>query len=196
MGKTIIMIGHKKRQGKDTFANMVAEIAGGKVLRFAGPLKEIIADTFNISLPELEELKNEEVTLIHGHYHWHKEMVTVQTYRDVLQRFGTEAMKKQFGSTVWAELMVRRINEAGSDVIIIPDFRFYPEYETLSQHFSNIITVGIVRGNRLCRHTHFEDTHTSETALDDFDYDITIHNTGRLSDLKFKAVNFVKQNLL
>jgi len=105
--KHIILIGHKKRQGKDTFANMLADLTGGKIIRFADPMKQIIADTFSITLEELEKLKNDEQFLMHVCHH--------QTYRDILQRFGSEAMKKQFGSDVWADLAVDSVIDALDD---------------------------------------------------------------------------------
>ena len=174
--RTIILIGHKKRQGKDTLAAMLSEITGGEILSFADPMKEIIADTFNVPMGELEEAKNNELRVRHevrgGRYK--------QTYREVLQRFGTEAMKKQFGEDVWGKLAVDKIRGSSSDVIIIPGFRFNVEYATLRSELPNdrIVTVNIVRDEQ-----HY-DTHTSETALDGFDYDHVIPNNRGLEHLQ------------
>jgi hypothetical protein len=159
--KRVILIGHKKRQGKDTLAEMLAEITGGQIIRFADPMKEILSDTFGLQQEELEYAKNRGLRIRHdvrdGGYK--------QTYREVLQRFGTEAMKKQFGEDVWANLAVENTHDCAADVVIIPDLRF--------------TTVNIVRPG-----VDHIDGHESETELDGFAYDHVITNDGTLDDLR------------
>ena len=180
--KTIILIGHKKRQGKDTLAAMLADITKGKVLRFADPMKGIIADTFDISVMQLEAWKNDGSSVAHD---YPEEGTTwEQTYRDILQRFGTEAMKKQFGDDVWGKLMVDKIEWESNKVIIIPDFRFETEYRVLRAAFpkDRIVTVNVVRS------PESYDSHVSETALDEFKYDYVLMNISDLEYLQALAV--------
>jgi hypothetical protein len=178
--KTVILIGHKMRQGKDTFARMLAELTGGEVMSFADPMKQIIADTFGMTLGELEEAKNDaHPQLVHFKPPFHSYL---QTYRDILQRFGTEAMKKQFGDDVWARLAVDRALWSKSDIVIFSDLRFYPEYLLFKQSEKfRVVTVNIRRGD-----TGSND-HSSETSLDDFDYDFVIDNNGSLENLSDRA---------
>lgn len=182
--KHIFLIGHKKRMGKDTFASMLAELTGGKIIRFADPMKQIIADTFNIPLVHLEDWKNEGDELVHANGY-------AQTYRDILQRFGTDAMKKQFGAEIWADLATEIVWEAAetNDVIIIPDFRFMPEYESIRRAFHNAETV-IRTVNITRRGIETQDTHSSETELDDFTYDIKVKNNSDLNSLQRAAESF------
>jgi hypothetical protein len=177
--KTVILIGHKMRQGKDTFARMLAELTGGDVMSFADPMKQIISDTFGMTLGELEEAKNDLSSRL---WHHRPNPVFPQTYRDILQRFGTEAMKKQFGDDVWARLAVDRALWSKSDVVIFSDLRFYPEYLLFKQSEKfRVVTVNIRRGDTLSH------DHSSETSLDDFDYDFVIGNYGSLEDLREPA---------
>lgn len=182
--KHIILIGHKKRMGKDTFASMLAKLIGGKIIRFADPMKQIIADTFNIPIIHLEDWKNEGDELMHTTGY-------PQTYRDILQRFGSEAMKKQFGEEIWADLATERIWDAAktNDVIIVPDFRFTPELESIRWAFHNkntkIVTINIIRPG-----IETDDKHASETSLDSYKYDHVINNNGQVTDLELDVVKF------
>lgn len=167
----VIQIGHKKRQGKDTFADYIAQHAqerGLKVekLSFAYALKDIMAEALDMQLETLEELKN-----------------TNDYFRGMLQRFGNGKIKEYLGRNVWVDIVKRRIEELereGYDLVIISDFRF--PYEALE----GAKTFNVVR-NR-----DYIGTHESETALDDYPYDTIIHNTGTLEDLSKMALQAVK----
>lgn len=180
--KTVIMIGHRARQGKDTAAAILhGLIPNSEIMSFAEPLKQIIADTFDVSVAQLEKWKNDGRKVGH-HYMYDAE--SVQTYRNILQRFGTEAMKKQFGEAVWADLMVQRIYSSKAGVIIIPDFRFRIEWATVAVQPLRVETVQIVRDGG------GKDNHASETELDGFAYGYTVENTGTLDDLKQKLTSW------
>lgn len=162
----IVLIGHKKRQGKDTFAKMLSEEAkrqnvAAEVLSFANPLKEIVADMLNVSTETLETMKNES-----------------PRYRELLQRFGSGKMKEFFGLDVWRKMVEKEIEELalnGVKLVIIPDFRFPTEY------INTAVSINVVRDESEC------DPHISETALDGFNYQIVVHNTGTLQDLEDAA---------
>lgn len=164
----VILIGHKKRQGKDTFAEYLKkhletfEVPTAQ-LSFAQPMKEIVAETLDIDMPILNSLKNSN-----------------SYYRAILQKFGSGLMKKHFGDTVWRDLAIKEIEELGKDgygCVIISDFRFPCEY------IEGATTINIKRdcGNG--------DTHISETALDGYKYDYTVKNTGSLSLLDDTALH-------
>lgn len=167
----VIQIGHKKRQGKDTFAEFLTEHAESRGLKvgtlsFATALKEIMADTLGISIETLNILKNDS-----------------EHYRAVLQRFGSGKIKEYFGDTVWRDITAKQVEalrEEGYDLVIIPDFRF--SYELID----GAITYNVVRDRS------YKGDHISETALDDYPYDTIIHNTGTLEELSRMASNTIK----
>ena len=173
--KIVILVGGKKRVGKDTVAKeIVKQLEGYSVnrLSFAEPMKEIIADTFNVSLVTIETIKNEPSNFplqckqlnVEGNYN------RINTdMRQVLQRFGTEAMKKQFGNDVWAELLYKKIH---SDITVVSDWRFKSELEYLKkQKGVKVVTVYV---NRLG--LAHKDTHISEKDLDDVKCDYLLQN--------------------
>lgn len=184
MNKTIILIGHKKRQGKDTFAGNL----GFPTLTFATPMKEIVAATFGITTAQLEYAKNNG--RVKSFFKFWRLIFLLVDFRLVLQKFGNDIMKSHFGWSVWGERMVRRIQGSTDPVITIPDFRFEDELRVLSAYFGrqNIRTVKVTRPGTVAG-----DQHESEVALDNFEFDHVIENDGSLWDLHRKAILLRKE---
>jgi hypothetical protein len=175
MGKVILISG-KKRSGKDCTGELIKNfIPKTKIFRFADPIKEIIAKTFNISLEELEEYKNntDQFGLEIKAYPNNQPDSTIKhiNFREILQRFGTEAMKPIFGERVWVEATAKKLE--GEEISIITDFRFKEEYNLLNKQYE-VYTIKIYNNN-----LEDTDSHASETELDEanFKYDFYIDNT-------------------
>jgi len=174
----IILIGHKKRHGKDSFAEMLREHLGdtARVFSFATPLKQVVANTFGMQIETLDYCKNNNIML-------YVDDEPLMDFRTILQRFGTEAMKPVFGDDIWARLMAGKIEAAGlagAEYVIIPDFRFTSEYERLHTllPLDEIITINVTRSS-----IESGETHSSETELDDFNYQILVRNDDDLAQL-------------
>jgi len=170
----VVLIGHKARQGKDTFAEMLKNIlitdrgVKASIFNFASPMKEIVAEALGVSRDTLDALKNEN-----------------EHYRAILQRFGSGKMKDYFGSDVWKKLTLEHIDtleDIGVECVIIPDFRFHEEF------IDGAITVNVIRPG-----VKISDSHVSETAMDDYVYDEIINNDRDLESLERKAVLFSKK---
>lgn len=184
----LILVNGKKRSGKDYFAKMLqSEFAKvGKtadVMSFAEPIKEIIAETFDISLQDLDDYKNQARACGISHskmdgYEFEK----LTDFRLILQKFGTEAMKKWFGEDVWVRLLSERAYKSKADFIIVPDFRF------LTEDVPGAITVKIKNADV----DNSGDTHRSETELNDFAFMYTFDNTG-YPDISADVQEFVKE---
>lgn len=182
--KTIILVSGKKRAGKDTVAQMIVEQLNSDYsisrLSFAEPMKEILADTFDVELEDLEDYKNfpklYPVMVLHPELVESFELST--DMRKILQRFGTEAMKKQFGDDVWSELLYKKIY---SDITVVSDWRFKSELEFLKKQPD--VKVVTIRVNRIGQVVH--DEHISEKDLDDVKTDFTLNNEdGQLYSLE------------
>lgn len=173
--KTIILVSGKKRAGKDTVAQMIVEQLDDSYsisrLSFAEPMKYIIASTFDVALEDLEDYKNfpklYPVMVMHSELVKPFELST--DMRKILQRFGTEAMKKQFGDDVWSELLYKKIH---SDITVVSDWRFKSELEFLKKQKG--VKVITVRVNRVGQVVH--DEHISEKDLEDVETDFTLNN--------------------
>jgi len=137
----LILVNGKKRAGKDYLTKLLVDRFNERVsantatsMSIADSLKNIIAQTFNISLEELDVLKNSEETFRFGD----REI----SFRRILQNFGTESMKLVFGDDVWIELLMNKYNKYitnTGDIVIVPDFRFECEYE----YIKDSITINI-----------------------------------------------------
>lgn len=185
----IILINGKKRSGKDYFANLVQEeldIQGysSEIMSFADPLKQIVADTFDITMDQLDFFKNEATPIgiqeaKYDGYECHK----LTDFRLVLQRFGTEAMKVWFGDDVWVNLLLERARDLDVDFVLVPDFRF------------NIEAIDGSTTVKICNddvEKNSTDQHISENELNDFTFDYLIDNTG-YKDITNVVQEFVNQ---
>lgn len=155
--RKIILINGKKRAGKDYVAKILKEKLGNcEIMHYADALKQIISETFEISLEELENFKNENIEIIFNN--------RKTTFRRILQCFATEAIKPVFGNNIWKRIVLEKIKETNTEYIIIPDFRFPEEY------IEGSYTVKVLGGEQL-------DSHISEHALNNFKFDYIIDNT-------------------
>ena len=194
--KTIILINGPKRGGKDYSATLMTEYLQSKdqevrSLSFAYPLKKIMADTFGITLDELEKLKNDkeplfkEIPKLDGY-----DYTQVTDYREILQRFGTEGMKPQFGESVWANLLLSKILDDGKPgIVLVTDFRFNIESAVIKSSNFRVITLKIRNDD-----IDTSDGHASERELDEYDFDYEIDNTGYSKFLQKKLEEFVMEH--
>ena len=197
--KKLILINGLKRSGKDYSTILLQEESQKKkissdTVSFADPIKQIIADTFNISLEDLETYKNEssEYGLEIKAYPNNQNPLTIKYigFREILQRFGTEAMKKQYGSKIWAKTGIKSALKKlkKKDIVIIPDFRFISEYkEAIKRVKKKNIQVYTI--NILNKDLPEADLHASERDLSDnnFVFDFYIDNTGQPKNIRKKV---------
>ena len=163
-----ILISGYKRSGKDFVADKLKKLLdsfgmANERLSFAAPMKRIIAKTFGITEEFLDVCKNApdefliQVTK-------NGEVLHSTNFREVLQRFGSDAMKPEFGENVWAELLDSRADS--EKVSIVSDWRFPIERTNESDICVRVKNPEVLN----------TDTHESETALDDYAMDVTITN--------------------
>lgn len=163
----IIMVSGFKRSGKDFISNYISKsFPVSKVFSFAEPLKDIVATTMNMGLNTLDEYKNNSESLFIHRDDGYAEKIT--DFRQILQRFGTEAMKKHFGDDVWVDLAIKKLE----DINIISDWRFKTEYEAMRK-VGDVITIRVEDLNIK------PDDHISEHDLDDFTFDFKIDNSAK-----------------
>ena len=149
----IIGICGHKGSGKDYLSAILREYTGFKIVHFADPLKEMIAFLLNISIDELNDLKNHE-----------DQKICNTNMRSILQKFGTDIMQKQCGKDIWIKQVLTEDN------IIIPDVRFNHEADAISKRGGMLIKL---LGGKT-------DSHISEIELDEIDnskFDFVYDNT-------------------
>ena len=168
----IILLNGLKRSGKDYSADILLNLLpNSKKMAFADNMKTIIKETFGITYEELDYWKNNRPKIILPNS-------SLIDFREILQRFGTEAMKPIFGDNIWARLVVEEILKTNAEYIIISDFRFLIEYEEMKKYF-DVVTLHILDKNNI----DLKDKHSSENELNNFEFDYIIDNTKKDPDI-------------
>ncbi len=141
-----------------------------EVLAYANPMKRIISTIFGISLEKLDQYKNSpEEFFIHVDSMSNQKNLHTTNFRHVLQLFGNEGMKSEFGDEVWTNLMKSNINQSLNDIIIISDCRFNVELDA----FPEALTIRVL--NQALKAPM---KHSSEIELADFEPTLVFNNTG------------------
>lgn len=97
------------------------------------------------------------------------------TIRMLMQRVGTEAMRKNVHPNVWVNALFADYEKRSSQVWIVTDVRFENEAEAIKKRGGVII--------RLERDYHVKSNHESETALDNYKFDYVIKNNKSIEEL-------------
>lgn len=138
-----------------------------KFKRFAGKLKEIasILTGVDATLFEQQEFKTRKMGKEWG----------FMTYREFLQRLGTEAIRNGIHQEAWVNAMFADFHSTISHWLIT-DCRFKNEAAAVKRHQGIIVRIN---NSRLPVQ---ENPHPSETDLDDHKFDYVIDNDGTLEE--------------
>lgn len=163
--KTVILLSGKKETGKSTAA-------------------QILKEHLFIEQSFAEELKNQlfvftkyvldakDVT----YDHFHNQDLKIKpinipfvdkeiTPRYVMQVYGTEVMRNLFNENYWVDQVISKILRSPEDNHCVVDCRYPNEISRVQSKLTGICNTYTVRINRV---TGKNDTHTSETSLDDY----------------------------
>ena len=186
----IISITGKIGSGKDTIADIIMQYTpyhDWEIKKFAGKLKdiaEILSGVPKINFED-QEFKKQDMGLNWG-----------MTYRDLLQRLGTEAMRNGLHENVWVNALFAdyHFNIEEDEQMpnwLITDCRFPNELEAVKAHKG--ITIKVIRDSGNTVGT----THASETALDDYtEWDYVVDNNGSIEDLKTQVFSILEKESL
>lgn len=171
----IIGLGYKKGSGKDTVADFLVRNHGFTKLSFADPLKAAAREIFGFDQEQLYGSKKEELDPF-----WK------DTPRNVLQKVGTDCLRKGYRDDIWIKALLRKI-EPGKDYVI-PDVRFPNEAHAVKNAGGHLWRIDRATGPAV-------DTHESETAMDSFEgWGRTIYNHGTISDMLYVVDGLVSRS--
>ena len=166
----IILLSGKAESGKTTSALFIKEelinkgFAQNRILHtnYAGALKFICKSFFG----------------------WNGEKN--ESGRRLLQEIGTDVVRKK-DPDFWVKFMlsILQMFERYWDYVIIDDVRFENEIEIMKNSFDSVVTIKVKRDNYENHLTEEQRQHPSETALDNYEFDYVVSNSG---DIKFKQV--------
>ena len=161
----LIGFGYSAQVGKSTASAYLTSRYNFKELAFASPLKKAVASIFGFSDEQLCGHLKEEID-----EYWHL------SPRDVLQRFGTDLCRAQFGDDIWVKTLFRQLDPSAD--VVISDVRFPNEAQAIKDHGGILINI-IREGGPGTTHKHI-----SESAMDGYTgWNHTLYNNGLFSDL-------------
>ena len=181
------MIG-RKRAGTDTFAGVLTTEAAFSRVAFADPLRDVALELDPIvgrpSLPgELAPNRDVRLREVIDALGWERAKDYVPEVRQTaLQGLGQAI--RTLDPDFWLRIALGRI-EAAPGAVVVTDVRLPNEADAIVAQGG--VLVRVVRPGQV----DDGDTHTTETALDDYDVDYEVLNDGTLSDLEGRARAFL-----
>jgi hypothetical protein len=181
----IIGINGKIGSGKDAIGEIIQGLCltnknqTFEIKKFAGKLKQI--GSLLTSIP-VEKFEDQEFKKLPMGLEWE------MTYREFLQKLGTEAMRDGLHTNVWVNALFADYKlwsdgrKSWYPNWIITDMRFPNEMEAVEEKEG--ITIRVTRPDFLSFEAML---HPSETALDDAKFDYEIINDGTIEDLVDKV---------
>jgi hypothetical protein len=184
----IIAFTGKRGSGKSTAAAYLIKEHEFELRAFADPLKKSFAALFDIRYHEIEKFKNDpntfiEIRTVDTSYENEYLSGPVMTFREALQRYGTEAHRDIFGEDFWVDLALP-LPPVGFYVgrkIVIHDCRFLNEAYRVKQLGGYVIDIKRPPSDQP-QHRGWEN-HVSESEMDNIPKDVVIKNDGTISDL-------------
>jgi hypothetical protein len=199
----IIGISGRIGSGKDTFAKYIQELAPSfEVKKFAGKLKQIASLLTGVPIEKFEDQEFKKQTMGSD---WYTEiMARPLTYREFLQKLGTEAMRDNLHSNIWVNALFAdykkdfRCLTCGypSKGPVCDASEAYPNWLITDVRFPNEANAIRDRGGVIVRLRRNEDKlveglHVSETALDNYPFDWVVNNNRDLEYLKNETEVFI-----
>ena len=181
----VVLISGKKQSGKDTAANILIKDFGYTKVSFAEVLKQSSAAVLSVLTGttikrEWFEDNDFKQKSMPGYY---------ITYREFLQYFGTEFIRKYIHEDFWvhtaADTIIHNVLSKKKHTYVISDVRFPSEISTLTKEILTafpdavITTIRVQRKERKLFHKVYDKftEHSSENALDFYrKWDYTIFN--------------------
>lgn len=175
----IIGVNGFKGAGKDEIANYLVSKYGFEKASFAALLKQSVANLFDISLEDIEAWKNSpamKVKIVGPSFPAARDIKThsEMTFRNFLQRYGTEAHRDVFGYEFWVDNLMKSLDVEKD--YVIPDARFDNELKAV-RSFSGYNWM-------VERPGYVGEDHASEIAPHPDLIDYYISNHGSISILK------------
>jgi hypothetical protein len=160
------------RSGKDTVADYLIEKYGFTKASFAQPIREaLVRLNPKISLGGFQQASLATAVRAFG---WEDLKDASIDVRPLMQRLGTEVGREMFGENFWVETALDRIPDGSK--VVFSDVRYSNEANAVKELGGKIYRIsrdGVGPANE----------HASETALNDYDFDDRIDNSGTVEEL-------------
>lgn len=171
----LIGIAGRKQSGKTTLGASLATAYQLAHISFAAPMRRFVADVLDISVGELELVKEKPIDWLDG-----------VTPREMLQKLGTEYGRDLIHDEIWVRKALRKA--AMYVGAVISDVRFPNEAQAI-RGLGGVV----IRLNRSS--TTADDNHPSEKPLEDWLIDFEIENNGTPEGMLAKVATCLTDHL-
>lgn len=159
-----------------------------EIKSFAHKLKEIVSVLTGICVECLDHESTKQSTLPNM---WLNYPLEVKTYRELLQKLGTEVFRNHVAQTIWIDLLVSeyktRLESSKELNWLITDVRFPDEADAIKSMGGELIRV-------ITPYMDSGDTHTSETGLDSYaGFDHVFFNERSGLEKLIENVEYIKE---
>lgn len=179
---SVIGISGWARSGKDTAAQRLVEEYGYQKFSFAKPMKDALY-RLNPKIT-INEVQSTPLRVGVDVYDWEGLKERSPDVRVLLQRLGTEVGREMFGDDFWVNHAIDSIPDGAKAVIA--DVRYPNEADRIRQLGGKVIRVERP-------FVYAANEHPSETALNDYDFDLVINNDGSIEALHAKVDSIIGQ---
>jgi hypothetical protein len=165
------------RSGKDTLADYLVVFHDYKKVAFADPMREALV-RLNPTI-ELGNFKLAKLATSVNVFGWEDVKSLSPDVRGLMQRLGTEVGRQMFGENFWVDQTMKRVAEIDGNCVV-SDVRYPNEAQAIKDAGGIVIRIernGVKAANE----------HTSESALDGFEFDLVIRNDGTLQEFMSNA---------
>jgi hypothetical protein len=181
----IIGISGRIGAGKTTTSLLILDLIEFAERRpFALKLKESCAALLGLTVSQVDTWKNdiECAVNIFGKLNSHPQLIKSMPFREILQRYGTEAHRDIFGQDFWLEQALPSDEDYSGKLVIVDDLRFINELDHIKKLGGK---VWFIDRPHSAGNTEFG-KHPSESHLIELhnQADVVILNTKRIVDLE------------
>ena len=176
----LIGITGQKFSGKSTVARLLHNATGYEVVSFADKLKDVCCALSGCTRENLEDYDFKETQLVPDYLRPYCLNAEKPTFRAFLQHFGSEVMRG-INDNIWIDCT---LSNCGKNAII-SDCRFPNEAKAVKTRGG--IVIKVVRPDAKA-----EDSHQSETHIDEIDADYTLWNDTTLENLVANVDSLVR----
>lgn len=180
------------KAGKDTCYERIQELYGDEFevtqLRYAENMKKSICGTLGITMEELEVAKRAKESHVTFEM---DDLVLHMSFRDFIQRFGTEGHRDVFGIDFWVnQTLPLDYDHSGMKIVCVTDLRFPNEVQRVKDAGGIVVYLEHEDEDR----TESEKKHASETLVTAKDADFVIDNYKRNDN--FQSLDEQLQNIV
>lgn len=180
----LIGLNGRLKAGKDTTFGIIQKLhPEAERVSFADKLYESAAAALGIGVEALRELKNDEEDAAIMLFGSGGNAFHSLSFREYLQRYGTEAHRDVFGQEFWVDMALPANLNHSDKLLVVTDMRFPNEAARVGDLGGHLVKV--------CRHT--ETRHSEHASEQNIDYmiDYFLDNTGTLEDLEGNVVDMM-----